>query len=156
MKHTFFLVVLAAALAVGGFAVTHARAAEKSAPEMRTKIFQRIAQRLELTDEQKSAAKKVLAGEKATWKPLLAALVDARKNLRAAIRAGDANESSVRAASAKVASAEADLAVERMKLFAKLSPILTEEQRAKISEWEARMDGLREAMLARVGEGLAE
>jgi protein CpxP len=156
MNNKFLLCSLAAALAVGGFAITHARATEKSAPEMRGIMFQRIACKLELTDAQKLEVKKVLAGEKETLKPLLAAVADARKNLRAAIRATDANESSVRAASARVAGAEADLAVERMKLFAKLSPILTGEQRAKMSELESRMDGLRDALLARVGEGLAE
>jgi Spy/CpxP family protein refolding chaperone len=156
MKNKFLLGSLAAALAVGGFTITHAVAAEKSAPEMRGKNFQRIVQRLELTDAQKADVKKVLSGEKENLKPLLTAIHDARKNLRESIRAADANESAVRAASAKVASAEADLAVERMKIFAKLSPILTEEQRAKISELESRVDGFAEAMLARVGDGLGE
>lgn len=156
MKNKFLLVTLAAALAVGGFSITRAFAAEKSGPGMRGKMFQRIAQKLELTDSQKAEVKKVFSGEKEILKPLLAALHDTRKNLRAAIRATDANESSVRAASAKVASAEADLAVERMKLFAKLSPVLTEEQRVKISEFQARMDGVVDEMITRVGEGLAE
>jgi Spy/CpxP family protein refolding chaperone len=156
MKNKFLLCSLAAALAFGGFTLNHARAAEKSAPEMRGKIFQRIVERLELTDAQKAEVKKVLSSEKENLKPLLTSLHEARTNLRAAIRAKDANESSVRAASAKVAGAEADLAVERMKIFAKLSPILTEEQRTKISEFESRMDGLADAVIARVGDGLAD
>ncbi len=156
MKNKFLLGSLAAVLAVGGFTITHALAAEKSGLAMHGKVFSRLAQRLELTDTQKSDVKKILSGETENLKPLLATLVDARKNLRAAIRAADANESAVRAASAKVASAEADLAVERLKLFAKLSPILTEEQRAKFSELESRMDGFKAAMVARVGEGLAD
>ena len=156
MKNKCLLCALAVALGVGGFAVNRAFAAENSAPEMRGKIFQRIAQRLELTDGQKSEIKKVLSGEKENLKPLLTALHEARTNLRDAIRAKDANESAVRAASAKVAGAEADLAVERMKIFAKIAPVLTEEQRAKISEMESRMDDFAETVIARVGNGLAD
>ena len=156
MKNKFILGSLAAALLVGGFALNHAFAVEKSGAIPREKLFQRIAQKLELTDAQQSAVKAALAGEPETLKPLLAAWHDARKDLRAAIRAADATESSVRAAAAKVAGVEADLAVERMKLSAKLSPILTEEQRAKIAEFEQRRDGLVDEWIARVGEGLAK
>ena len=156
MKNKCLLCALAVALGVGGFAVNRAFAAEKSAPEMRGRILQRIAQRLELTDDQKSQIKNTLSGEKDALKPLMMALHEARTNLRESIRAKDANESAVRAASAKVASAEADLAVERMKIFAKLSPILTEEQRAKISEMESRMDDFADMVIARVGNGLAD
>ena len=67
-------------------------------------------------------------------------LHDARQNLRAAIQASDANETTVRAASAKVASAEADLAVERMKLYGKIAPILTDEQRRQITDFEQRAE----------------
>jgi Spy/CpxP family protein refolding chaperone len=83
-------------------------------------------------------------------------LHDARKNLREAIQAGDANESSVRAASAKVARAEADLAVERMKVFGQISPVLTGEQRQKISEFAQRADDFADNLIAHIGDGLAE
>jgi periplasmic protein CpxP/Spy len=99
-------------------------------------VLRRIAEKLNLTDSQKSQIKAVWAGEKDTLKSLSGRLRDARKNLRAAIHANDANEADVRAASAKVAGVEADLAVERMKLYGKIAPILTDEQRRKIAGFE--------------------
>lgn len=156
MRNKILLCSLAAALVVGGFTLNQALAAEKIGLGSHGQIFQRIAQKLQLTADQRSEMKKVLSGEKDNLKPLLSAVQVARKDLRAAIRATDANESSVRAAAAKVASAEADLAVERMTLFAKLSPILTEKQRAKISEFAWHMDGAVDEMIARAGEGLAD
>lgn len=141
MKNKILLGFLAAALVVGGFTVTRTFAAEKSgdAPApMRGKILQRLADRLELTADQRTQIKTILEGEQDNLKPLLTSLRDARINLRAAIHADDANETSVRAASAKVASAEADLAVERLKISGKIAPILTTGQRQKLSELEAR------------------
>jgi len=83
---------------------------------------------------------------------LLGQLHVARENLRAAIRAGDANETTVRAASARVAAVEADLAVERMKIFAKIAPILTDEQRRQISEFEQRADDYVDRAIARAND----
>jgi Spy/CpxP family protein refolding chaperone len=149
----------AAAIVAGGLLTTTLVAADNAAPaamSLRGHLFQRIADKLALTADQQAQVKTVLAGEKDTLKTLLSQVHDARKNLRAAIQAGDANESSVRAASAKVASAEADLAVERMKLFGRISPVLTDEQRQKISEFRQRADESAENVIAHVGAGLAE
>ena len=95
-----------------------------------------------------------MAEEKDVLKPIVDRLHDARKNLRTAIHAGDASESSVRAASAKVAGAEADLAVERMKLYGKIAPVLTDEQRQKIAEFEQQADEFADKVIARIGSGL--
>jgi len=84
---------------------------------------------------------------------LLAALHDARANLRNAIRASDANETSVRAASAKVAAAEADLAVERMKLYGKIAPILTDAQRQQLADMQDHADEFLNRALGRPGAG---
>lgn len=81
---------------------------------------------------------------------------DARKGLREAIRAKDATAASIRTASAKIAAVAADLAVERLKLHGKLSPILTGEQREKLAEIEARLDGFVSDAIGRIGERLAE
>jgi Spy/CpxP family protein refolding chaperone len=69
-----------------------------------------------------------------------------------AIHANDANEAAVRAASAKVASVEADWAVERMKLYGKIAPILTDQQRRKIAGFERRADNFAGGAIARLGE----
>ncbi len=115
-------------------------------------ILQRIAKKLNLTDDQKSQIKAVLGGEKDTLKSLFGQLHDARKNLRAAIHASDANETAVRAASAKVAGVQADLAVERMRLYGKIAPILTDQQRRKIADFEQRLDNVMGGAIARLDE----
>jgi protein CpxP len=155
MKNKILLLYLAAVLAAGGFAVTQAIAADTSAnPALRGRLFQRIADKLDLTADQQTQIKAIFAGEKDNLQPLLTAVHDSRKNLREAIRAKDANETTVRAASAKVASAEADLAVERMKLYGKISPVLTDDQRQKVADLQARADEFADAAIARLGSGL--
>jgi Spy/CpxP family protein refolding chaperone len=160
MKTTkLFALTLAAALTAGGLITVKSLAADNStaaATPLRGQLLQRIAEKLNLTGDQKSQIKTILVGEKDTLQNLLGQLHDARKNLRAAIQAGDANESSVRAASARVASAEADLAVERMKLFSKISPVLTDEQRQKISDFTQRADDFADNAIAHIGDALVQ
>ena len=156
MKTKLFILALAAAVIAGGLTVNKTLAADQQAPgSIREKIRQRIAEKLGLTEDQKSQIKAIYAGEKDALKPLLTQLHEARVGLRAAIRASDANEAAVRAASAKVAAAEADLAVERMKLSGKINPILNDEQRQKIGEMEQRVDDFMDQAIAHLGEAAA-
>ncbi len=155
---TIQLLTLATATAIfaGGLTSASAQSTTDSAtgPQPgRGRILQRIAQKLNLTADQKTQFKTVWDGEKDTVKSLIGQWHDARKNLRAAIHASDANETTVRAAAAKVAGVEADLAVERMKLYGKIAPILTGEQRRKIADFEQRLDDRISNAIARLGAG---
>ena len=156
MKTTKWLsITLAAALNVGGWMATPSLAADGAAPVTpRGRMAQRIAEKLNLTADQKAQIKAVLRGEKDTLMPLVGQLHDARKGLRAAIHASDANETTVRAAAAKVAAVEGDLAVERMKIYGKIAPILTDEQRRQIADFEQRADNFVDGVIARIGERL--
>lgn len=120
------------------------------------RFLQRIAERLNLTDDQKAQIKTILRSEKDTLKPLLGQLHSARENLRTAIQASDANETTVRAAAARVAAVEADLAVERMKVFAKIAPILTDEQRQQLSEFEQHADDVADRAVVRARDRLGD
>jgi|SRR5579862_5358822 len=146
---------VATALNVVGLMTTPSLAADANAPA-HGRFFQRIGERLNLTDDQKAQIKTILRGEKDTLKPLVQQLHAARVNLRAAIQAGDANETAVRAASAKVAAVEADLAVERMKIFAKIAPILTDAQRQQLSEFEQSADNFVDRAIARANDRLGD
>ena len=146
---------LATALNLVGLMTTPSLAADTNAPA-HGRFFQRIAQRLNLTDDQKAQIKTVLRSERDTLKPMVGQLHAARENLRAAIQASDANETTVRAASAQVAAVEADLAVERMKIFGKIAPILTDEQRQQISEFEQRADDFADRAIARGSDRLGD
>ena len=156
MKNVKLLTIAtAAAIIVGGLTSAPAQGTNDSAAGARPgrgHIFQRIAKKLNLTDDQKSQIRAVWGGEKDTLKSLFGQLHDARKNLRTAIHASDANETTVRAASARVAAVEADLAVERMKLYGKIAPILTDEQRRKIAGFEQRRDDRAGRAIARMEE----
>jgi len=146
----------AAAILAGGLIGASAQTTNDSAAgnkPVHGRILQRIAQKLNLTDDQKSQLKTVWDGEKGTVKSLIGQWHDARKNLRTAIHASGTNETAVRAAAAKVATVEADLAVERMKLYGKIAPILTEEQRRKIANFEQRLDDRISSAIARLGNG---
>ncbi len=158
MKTTKWLsITLAAALNLGGWMATPSLAADGAAPAFpRGRISQRLAEKLNLTDDQKAQIKAVLSGEKGALTALLGQLHDARKALRAAIHASDANETSVRAAAAKVAAVEGDLAVERMKIYGKIAPILTDEQRQQIADFEQRADNFVDGVIARIGERLGD
>lgn len=158
MKKHYLIITLAAAVAVGGLTILTARAAAPGGPgRLRGgPLAQRVAERLNLSDAQKARIKAELKSEKDTLAQVFTRIHEARKGLRAAIHAPDATEASVRAASAKVAAAEADLAVERMKLHGRIAPILSEDQREKLADIEARIDRFVTDVIGRMGERLAE
>jgi Spy/CpxP family protein refolding chaperone len=156
---TLLILGTAAVVFTGGLMMARTQPSDDSvafARPMRGQILKRIAEKLNLTADQKAQIKTILAGEKDTLQNLLVQLHDARKNLRAAIQAADAGESSVRAASATVAGVEADLAVERMKLFSKISPVLTDEQRRQISDLTQRADDFADNAIEHIGDGLTQ
>ncbi len=153
MRSKFLTLAAVASIAAGGFTSSNVLAADNAAAPARERVLQRIAGKLNLTADQRTQIKAAFAGERNTLAPLLAALHGARENLRAAIRASDANETSVRAASAKVAAAEAGLAVERMRLYGKIAPILTEAQRRQLAGMRQRADDFVDNVIARIGPG---
>jgi len=148
---------MAAGLASGGLIVRKSQAVERAAPQhpFRGQLLERAKEKLSLTDEQIEKIKTELKADKDTIKSQLSQLHEARVGLRAAIQASDATEASVRAASVKVASAEANLAVERFKLYGKISPLLTAEQREKVKEFQEKIDDLVDGIINRIGEHLA-
>jgi Spy/CpxP family protein refolding chaperone len=156
MKMSKFLSIsVAAALAAGGFIVLKTQAAETNRTHgFRAQLLEKAKEKLGLTDEQVTEIKTQLAGEKDALKGLLTKWHDARVSLREAIQAPDATESSVRVASAKVASVEADLAVEGLKLFSKISPILTSDQREKAKEFQSKIDDFLDNAINRIGDRL--
>jgi Spy/CpxP family protein refolding chaperone len=161
MKLKILACSLAAALAACGLIVTPTLAADNSvdssaAMPAHGRLLQRIADQLNLTGEQRTRIKAVLAGEKSALAPLIGALHEARNDLRTAIRADDANEASVRAAAARVAAAEADLSVERMKLYGKIAPILTAAQRRQLADLQPRTGNLVDGTESRFGPGLGQ
>jgi Spy/CpxP family protein refolding chaperone len=146
------------AICIGGLIVFNAPA-QDSGPATgigNGRLAERAKEKLGLTDEQLGQIKDVLKSERTGIVSLLTQLRDARAGLRTAIRSTDANETSVRAASARVAAVEADVAVERMKLFHQISPILTDEQRTKLAALQSKLDGFVDQAINRLDARLGE
>jgi Spy/CpxP family protein refolding chaperone len=156
----WFPLALAAVLGAGGLLSLNSHAANTSLAQdrgaLRGRFLERGKQKLGLTDEQAAQIKAALTADKDNLASLLSRLHEARAGLRAAIQAPDATEASARAASAKVAAVEADLAAERLKLYGKISPILTADQLAKLKEFQARRDEFAESIISRICERLGE
>ena len=121
---------------------------------LRERIAEKAKEKLGLTDEQLTKIRAELKGEKDSVRDLVSKLHEARVQLRSSIQATDATEASVRAASSKVAAVEADLAVERLKLYCRISPILTDEQKEKVKQFQSRIDDFLDNAINRMGEKL--
>jgi Spy/CpxP family protein refolding chaperone len=148
---------LAVALSAGGVFVLTSRAAEAAAQRpLAGKLRERAKEKLGLTDSQIGQIKQQLKSEKDNITTLLTRLHDARATLRAEIQKTDASETSVREAAAKLSAVESDLAVERLKLHGKISPILTADQREKLSQLQAGLDLLVSRAIERADKKLAE
>lgn len=145
--------LLAAAILAGGFLTYGAFAAGDTTPvPQRGQLLLRLADKLDLSADQRTQIRAIIAGDKDTLKSLLSRWHEARVDLRTAIRADQPTEANVRAAAAQVAGVAADLAVERMKLYGKIRPVLTDAQRAKIGALEQNFDGLADSLIARIGD----
>ena len=144
---------MAAALIVGGAIVLKTQAQTTGVLAGRGPVLQKIVKGLGLSQEQIAKIKTELRAEKETLVPLLKNLHETRKGLRETIQS-DGNETEIRAASAKVAAIQADLAVERAKLRGKIAPVLTEEQLLKIKKFEEKVDDFVLNALQNFGERL--
>src|ERR1041384_3006782 len=145
-------VAAALLLTLGSFNTLHTTAAERPAAERtgRGQMLEKIREKLQLNDEQVSQIKAELAVEKETLKGLVVRLHQARVGLREAIGSKNASEASVRVAAAKISAVQSDLAVERFKLYGRIHPILTEEQREKVKQFESQLDELIQGALNRL------
>jgi Spy/CpxP family protein refolding chaperone len=146
---------MAAALGVCGVFHSNLRAAENDGgrPTRGAKVDE-VRDKLGLSDGQMQQLKQELVAEKDAIKEMLERLKQTRTDLRDVIQKADATEPLVRAAAAKVAEVEADAAVLRMKLHGRVKTILTEEQREKVKEMNASLDGFIQKAIEKAGERL--
>ena len=111
--------------------------------------------RLELTEAQRAQVRSLVEAQQAATGPVLDRARTAREALQAAITADTVDEGAIRARSAELASAEADLAVARARLHADITKILTPEQRTELEQNLARrterMQEMRERREQRLG-----
>ena len=122
--------------------------------------FAEMADKLALSDQQKAQMKEVFKKNQPQVKPIFTKLISEKRELRTLIHSGSADEAAIRAQAAKVAGAEADLAVQRAQMAKQFRAILTPEQVEKFKaiqkEKEARFDKFREHMNERFDKPGAE
>jgi len=128
------------ALAIAGAAVLApallfaAVAANQAQTRHMAGFSQHLAQKLGLSDDQTQQVQGVFANHQAELSAAMGRMKTARTALFDAIHADTFDENAVRAASAKVAQAEADLAVSRARITSEVRNVLTPDQQAKAKE----------------------
>jgi len=156
MNKKILTVTLAAALGVGGLLALNAGAQTLGQRRGPGALLQKAKEYLGITDAQTTQIRAVLKEDCDTLAALGRSLHDGHRKLRDTIRNDKASEADIRAASAELAKAQADMAVERHKLSAKIKPVLTAEQLEKIAAMEERIDGFVEKAIGTFEERLAE
>ncbi len=135
---------IVAALTVGGFFAFLAHADTNEFGTANGRFGRRLAQ-LGLTDQQRGQVKTILRRYQPTVGPLVKEVVTERRALRDTIRAQTVDETAIRAEAAKVASLEADLAVQRAHVAHDIRAVLAPEQIQKLKNMQmdedARFDG---------------
>jgi Spy/CpxP family protein refolding chaperone len=109
-----------------------------------------------VTHDQKVQVKTILRQYQPTAEPLIHQVVAERRALRDTIRAQTIDETAIRAEAAKVASLEADLAVERAHVAHDIRAVLTPEQIQKLKDMQIDADTRFDGFLQRIANRIAE
>jgi periplasmic protein CpxP/Spy len=148
---------IVAALTVGGFFAFLAHAGTNEVAGSMFEGQHRFSRRLTelgVTDAQKVQVKSILRSYQPTVGPLVKEVVTERRALRDTIRAQTIDETAIRAEAAKVASLEADLAVQRAHVAHDIRAVLTTGQIQKLKDMQidadARFDGLLQHIANRI------
>lgn len=113
-------------------------------PGMMRRMGAPLFSQLQLTDAQRSDLKNIFANSRETIRPLMEQLREKQAALRQSSE-GSFDEAAVRAQAQDIASIQAQLIVERAQIRNQVLGVLTDEQKARLSELRAeRMQQFRE------------
>ena len=96
---------------------------------------------LDLTDDQKAQLKKIADARRGDFEAAGQKVRAAREGMRALVESDSINESAIRAKSAEIAAAEADVMILNAKVRQESLQVLTSEQQAKLKERRNARDG---------------
>jgi Spy/CpxP family protein refolding chaperone len=156
MKNRILILTLAAVLGAGGLFAIKAHAAEAGVRRAPGALLQRAKERLGITDAQAAQIREVLKADRETLAGLARQVHAAHVDLRAVIQKDAATDREVRAAASKLGQAQADMAVERHKLFGKIKPVLTPEQLDRLAEMQDRLDQFLDGAISNIEARLGE
>ena len=103
--------------------------------------FVRGFRNLDLTDDQKAQLKKIADARRSDFEAAGQKVRAAREGMRALVEADSINESAIRAKSAEIAAAEADVMILNAKVRQESLQVLTSEQQAKLKEQRTAREG---------------
>jgi Spy/CpxP family protein refolding chaperone len=144
-----------AALTVGGFFAFLAHADTTNDVGFSKVRFGRKLAQLGVTADQKTEVKTILRKYQPTVGPLIKEVVTERRALRDTIRSETIDETAIRAQAAKVASLEADLAVQRAHVSHDIRAVLTPDQWQKLKDMQIDVDARMDGFLHRVANRIA-
>jgi len=155
--HTKVLIAAGAVmvLTVGGFFAFLAHADTTNDVGFSKGRFARKLAQLGVTADQKAEVKTILRKYQPTVGPLIKEVVTERRALRDIIHAPTIDETAIRAQAAKVASLEADLAVQRAHVSHDIRAVLTPDQLEKLKEMQIDVDARIDGFLHRVANRIA-
>ena len=147
MKNKFARFVVMGALASGMvFAQTPAPSDPVPPPAAhqqwhRGQFFERMATRLNLTDDQKQQTRSIMKATHESAKPVVEQLRQSRQALRDAIKAGK-SDAEINQLSANIGNLAGQVATIRAQAFAKTYALLTPDQRAQADAMAAHFRGM--------------
>ncbi len=147
------MAVAAVVIAAGVAYVAHAATTDEG--PVACKIAEKLAT-LGVTEAQKEQVHAILRAHQPTVEPMIHQLVAERRALRDTIRTTPVNESAIRAQAVKVATLEADLAVQRAYVVQEVRGVLTPEQIEKLKEMQVDVDARIDQALHRIAKRIAE
>jgi protein CpxP len=113
---------------------------EENTPGHSSGHLKKMAKELGLDDQQKVQVKDILKSNHNQIKPLMDTMITERRAMRSLIHAETIDEVAIRAQAAKMASLQADLAVNRAHIAQKLRSVLTPDQVQKFKTLQEKRE----------------
>jgi len=123
---------------------------QKHGQHNRRHEFGRMMKELKLTDQQKAQAKALFKANRPAMKPLFVNLVTAKHQLRTLIESGSADQAAIQAQSTAVATAEANLAVQKAQNTKQFLALLTPDQLTTYKAIQAKREARFQKFLSKV------
>lgn len=142
IRKSVLVTVVAVGLVAGGFWIGRLAAGPLSGRHhfSAERIFNRIADRLALSDSQKNEIKQILKSHRSEILSQTQALIDARKALRQAVSADTVDANLIREKANALGKVEGDAAVLRAQIRSEIWPVLSDEQKAKVDTFHQRWE----------------
>ena len=157
IRNIFLGLAAAAALLVGGV-WTGRLVADPVAGHGRLsaeRLFNHLADRLDLSDSQKSQVREILKSHKSAILAQLRARRDAHRALHAAIQASTFDEGAIRAKAEELGRVEGDGAVLLGQIRSEIWPVLNDEQKTRVDAFHQHLSHKGDRMIASVEEFLS-